>query len=556
MPGSSPRRTSRPAAVGLALGALLAVAGAPAVRGEATGPGAAAPPHVLLDAGALRTWDGTSTELQPLPKWITVRLGAPLGTLTLREGRLVLILAKAAEETEHHRHKQDGAALLLGWPGGGPADLGFRSQFVVTFEGLPLVAAGTGDHAWVYAHDAAATAPGQTGRAWVHDIDFHAGRVAESTFVQGTVRGLAVEPDGSRLFAGLDDRVLSFTTHPLVTSWHYRSPGPNGPLAISPDGGILAALRGTALALFDAREIAARTPTERRGRADDATRVVLLDRPAHGVAFSDDGRLVAVFGSDRVIYVDPTSGARLGEERSAGLAESVEFRPLRFPGGGSDLVIAALPSGAVAAVPSPEPAAPQAGGPVATVGASAVEPVIPSASPAPVVPAPEPAPTPVPEPAAAAVGETPVPAKPAGTDHVAAAAHADAAATEPAAESAAPSRPPPQPPPAPVASPAPAPTAPAPSEGPPTLSGRIGGEPGIVKGVVIYGPGSIIREYTRAKVGSDGLWSMPLPPPGAYRVVPIGDGSTPIPVRPGFLSITVQAGEPLAGLDFTAGAAN
>ena len=78
----------------------------------------------------------------------------------------------------------------------------------------------------------------------------------------------------------------------------------------------------------------------------------------------------------------------------------------------------------------------------------------------------------------------------------------------------------------------------------------------MVKGVVIYGPGSIIREYWRTRVEEDGRWSMPLPPPGVYRVVPIGDGSTPIPVRPGFLSITVEAGRSIAALDFSAGTAN
>src|SRR6185436_15896067 len=61
MPGSSLRRTSRTATLGLALGALLAVALAPALRGEATEPGTGTPPRVLIDGGALRTWDGTST---------------------------------------------------------------------------------------------------------------------------------------------------------------------------------------------------------------------------------------------------------------------------------------------------------------------------------------------------------------------------------------------------------------------------------------------------------------------------------------------------------------
>lgn len=555
----------RAAAGAVALGSLLALAGPPAARCDTPDPGADAPPRVLFYGGTLRTWDGASTDLAALPKWITVRLGAPLGTLSLDGGRLLMVLGKAAEGSEKSRRRQEGAALLLGWPGGSPADLGFKSQFVVPFQGIPLLGAGNGRHAWVYASEGAPTAPGQMGRAWVHDIDFLEGRLADSTFLPGTVRGLAVEPEGSRIYAGVDDRILSLTTHPLVTSWHYRSPGPNGPLAIAPDGRILAALRGTALALFDAREIAARSETARRGRADDATHVVLLDRPPHGLAFSDDGRLVAVFGSDRVIYVDAASGVRLGEERVDGLGESDELRPLRFSRGGGDLVVAALPSGAVAALPSPEPSVAGVGSAIAPVDeASAAEPKsipagLQAGSSAEVSPpggpqaaSPESASHHGTEPAtppAAAPSSRPEAADPdpAGAPQ---AKPVDTTAPETAApETTAPETTTP-------ASPAPTSPVPAPPEGPPTLSGRIGGETGLVKGVVIYGPGSIIREYWRTRVEGDGRWSMPLPPPGVYRVVPIGDGSTPIPVRPGFLSITVEAGRSIAAIDFTAGAVN
>jgi hypothetical protein len=531
-------------------------------------PAPASPPRVILDGAALRTWDGALTDLQPLPKWITVRLGAPLATLTLRDGRLLLILGKTEEDSEGHHHKRDGAALLLGWPGGGSADLGFRSQFTVAFEGLPQFATGTEDHAWVYARDAAASAPGQVGKAWVHDIDFHAGRVADSTFLPGVVRGLAVEPDGARLYAALDDRLLSLTTRPLVTSWHYRSPGPNGALAISPDGRILAALRGDVLALFDGPEIAARTPTERRGRVDDATHVLTLDRPPHGVAFSNDGRLVAVFGTDRVTYVDAATGARLGEERVAGAADSGELRPLVFPGGGSDLVVAALPSGAVAALPAPEPPSKRAGTPIAVATVPAAEPApgtgmadatVPAApmgaaasdSHAPTAPATPPAAAPTPAAPTAAAPTTAAPTAVAPTI-----APGDGGAPPPTAPTASKPEAAGAAPPEARPAEAPASAAPAPPAVPPTLSGHIGGDAGMVSTIVLYGPASIIREYARCPVGSDGAWSMPLPPPGSYRVVPIGDGSTPIPLRPGFLSITVQAGQALAGLDFRAGASN
>jgi hypothetical protein len=71
-----------------------------------------------------------------------------------------------------------------------------------------------------------------------------------------------------------------------------------------------------------------------------------------------------------------------------------------------------------------------------------------------------------------------------------------------------------------------------------------------VGSVVLYGPNSIVKECGRVVPGADGTWSAPLPPPGTYRVVPLGKESGLLPAVPPFLTVRVNAGEPRSGLDF------
>lgn len=93
--------------------------------------------------------------------------------------------------------------------------------------------------------------------------------------------------------------------------------------------------------------------------------------------------------------------------------------------------------------------------------------------------------------------------------------------------------------------------APAPGAGPgldadpglsagPGLAGRITGRVELVKVVVIYGPDSIIREQARAIPERDGTWRVPLPPPGTYRVVPVGESSRPLRSEPRFQTVSVR----------------
>jgi hypothetical protein len=70
------------------------------------------------------------------------------------------------------------------------------------------------------------------------------------------------------------------------------------------------------------------------------------------------------------------------------------------------------------------------------------------------------------------------------------------------------------------------------------------------RSVVLYGPYNLLKEYGRAAVDAQGNWSMPLPPAGSYRVIPIGDGVNPLPVVPGFRTIKVTEKTAQPNVDF------
>lgn len=74
------------------------------------------------------------------------------------------------------------------------------------------------------------------------------------------------------------------------------------------------------------------------------------------------------------------------------------------------------------------------------------------------------------------------------------------------------------------------------------LAGRITGRSELVKAILVLGPDSIIREQARITPAADGTWTAPLPPPGAYRVVPVGDGTRPLRSEPHFQTVQVRDG--------------
>ena len=81
-------------------------------------------------------------------------------------------------------------------------------------------------------------------------------------------------------------------------------------------------------------------------------------------------------------------------------------------------------------------------------------------------------------------------------------------------------------------------------------AGKLTGAVARVRFIVLYGPNNILKEYARVHPESDGSWTAPLPPAGTYRVMAVGDGSTPLPVSPGYIAVKVVEGVGQSGLDF------
>jgi hypothetical protein len=391
------------------------------------------------------------------------------------------------------------------------------------------------------------------------------------------VSGIALDAEQDRIYASQKDRIQTFTRQPLVASWHLRSPGLNGPLALVPGTGILCVVRGSELAVFDPAVIDKRDATERRRRADDASAVIHLPFQPDSLALSDDGHLALVSAPGTMVFVEPASQAMIWPGASvAGLKESAAIRVLAFPGIGRDVIVALLPQGSVSALGTPPPQPKRALAPEPPIGAApdATVPGAPAAAPASApVSAPAPAPTAPPSappsapPAAAAAAAPsgaatpPTAAAPSGAAAPSTAAAPSAAASQPVAapptapaagapSSAGPQAGAPPPIPPPAADESSAPPVEAKPSAPTGLSGKLTGDVARVHAIVLFGPNNILKEYARVRPEADGSWSAPLPPAGAYRVLVVGDGSTPLPVKPGYIALKVVEGVGQAGLDF------
>jgi len=470
----------------LALTTLLALP-APAAGQDTPPDSTPGPPaaRYVASGGLVYEWDGASPKV--------VRAG-PRGDLPggpdtfaiepSANGERLLLLQETRTANGKERGRREGLAQIFV---AGRADP--RRLHQVPFEGQPFGNAITPDGSRTYVL-ARRPAPGGgkgAGRFWIHEIDLPAGRLLGSAQLSAAPVDIVVQTDGRRVFVTFPDRIQSFSTGPLVGSWHYRSPGPNRDLVIRPGDGTLCVTRGEEVALFDPAVIAARADAERHGRSDDASAVIHLPFQALGLDLSDDGRLAAVRGPDRLAFLDCATQSLIWPiDPPVGLAGAAEVRTLAFPAAGRDLVVALFPAGDVAAFRSPAPPAASASPP--DPAAESAPPTVATATP----PAPEPVNSPDPDPAPTAM---------------------------PAGQTA-------------------------------DLSGRVTGDRSRVGAIVLYGPNSIVKEFGRARPDPDGGWRAPLPPPGTYRLVPIGDGSTPIATLPAFLTVRVTANEALSGLDF------
>ena len=466
---------------GLLLMALLAQAPA----GGGSGPDVPPASRYVAGAGALYRWDGAAPALTPsAPQGGLPPGSAILHAVPFSEGRRLLVLTTRADPGGRKHSRHEGWALVLDTTEDIP-----RLLAEISLEGVPFDAAVTPDasRAYVLARRPSTTGESSGGQHWVHEIDLEAGRLEGNTLLASAASGIAIDPSGRRVFVALRDRIQSCSTRPISTSWIYRSPGPNGSLAVRPDTGTLCVGRGDQVALFDPAAIAARSAADRHDRVDDATGVVQLPFSVSGLSLSGDGRLAVVQGANRLAFLDcSTLALTWPSDLPAEITAAEEILPLDFPTAGRDLLLATFPGGRVAAIRSPAPA---------DLPPASVDPPL-------------------------AQVATPEPA--------------EAIAAAPQAE-----------PPGPRESPKAAPAA---AE---FLSGQMSGDFSRVQAIVLYGPNSIIQEYGRVRPERDGTWRTPLPPPGVYRIVPAGDSAAPLPAAPGFISIRVEQGKGQSGIDFT-----
>ena len=471
------------------------------------------PSFVLGPDEAIYLWRPGDAALGPLPPSLA-RLGSgPVHALGLSgDGSTLVALPAPPTGGKPGRGRHEGSAVVVSIPPE-PAQPSILRE--VHFEGDGQMAALSADGLEAYVlstRPGPDTSPGST-RIWLHALDLVSGRVEASAALDGAPTAIGLDPTGERLYLGYTGRIVSYTTRPLARSWHYRSPGQNTAVAFGPRGGLLYAAREKQLVLFDAAIIAARSPEERQRREDDATALVPLPFAADALLLSRDGRQGAAHGSgDGLVYFDPESMRVFGPPEGVASEAGKNVLPVAFDAREDALAVAVFPERSVRLVLPP-----------AALERKAPPPPPPAPSPVPAHPVPSPS-TPAPSPVAAEPAAPPIPMP---------------------SPAAAPSRetPPAPAPPRPENTPGPSPQAEA------ILAGRLTGLSGMVQVIVIYGPGSIVHEQGRATPDSGGLWRIPLPPPGIYRIVPLGEGSRPVRTDPHFLTVEVR-GQGRTDLDF------
>ncbi len=334
--------------------------------------------------------------------------------------------------------------------------------------------------------------PAREGRWILSRVDLHEERPSSPIALDGPVSGAALSADGGRIFLAFEDRIRTYVTDPLRSSWQFRSPGPNGPILPLGSGGPILAGRGARLSLFDPDHLPGRDAVTGSFPKDDAAFTIDLPFEASALAAAPDGARAAAMTADgsRLALID------LEHRRVAGVRETPDaplalFHPERGAlvllgrNGASVAELAWQPEGAALPVPSPE----------ATAAAGPED--------------------------AAAPGPSPVPG-----DESAGAAPA---AGSPSPRAALPSTPE--------------------SAVPGEIRGRITGEVALVKSVVFYGPNSISKEHMRVAPAPDGTYSAPIPPPGRYRILLDGAGGAQLSYTPPYWHIEIAV-DGLAGIDF------
>ncbi len=470
---------------------------------------------VLDEAGRLLRWDSATAVLEPIPDFShTVN-----DLATIPGGPLMLALPSSPEEGKRRR-KREGRVLILR-----PTVAGVAIIREIVFEGEGIRAAVSldGETAYILAFRPGRSIASGVG-VWIHALDLAAGKTTGSAALAGPPFGMALAADGRRLFLSRPGRIETLTTEPLIVSWHYRSPGQNLALNVNRHDGSLYVTREREIAQFDPRVIEQRSVEERRAMSDDASLRIALSIEPHQLTFSGDGRIGAAFGRQgRIAFFDPEGGNELGSHDLSERGTPIEaLQTVRFAGTGP-LLLAAFPGPSMIRLPVPVPAP------------LVVHRKAPDESDADAVPV---TPYGIPLPPTPRAGDMPAPTLPAGDRISPAADHAGAREAEF-----------PLPPNAVADVEQERAPTPWPDE-PLTLQGTIAGEVGLVGAIVIYGPGSIVREAARVRPGADGHWKTALAEPGRYRVVPVGAGAEALRIRPHFHTVEVRGGKGAGGIDF------
>jgi hypothetical protein len=515
--------------------------------------GAAAAPsgpliRILDPAGSVLQWRPGELELRPAFAPIPgVEPGGPVDNLTsFAGGNRFLILTANPDSSGSWRKRREGLAVVFDGATETPRAI---TQIPLRGEGHAAAVSADGGRAYVLAHRSGRAGTPEGMSIWIHQLDLRRGRVTSTITLDAPATSIAVAPGGDRVFVSLPGRIQTCTTGPLVTSWFYRSPGRNRGLYFRPGGEALYALRGAEVAAFDPAAITARSEEDRVGRRDDATSVIALPFESSSLFIAEDGDISLVHGAGTLAFLDLSSERLVEIPVLPGIVrEARAVRPLRFPSGGA-LKVGLFPLAIVTTIDRPEtlPEPPR-------IAPAQPEPVVePEATdPEPALEAPQ-------VPPEATSPPTPLPGEISSTDPPIPSLSSDppAAELEPI--------PPPEPDLDPDALPGPDPErarSPAPPEvppgptrrpiRPPVLSGIVSGRHDLAEAIVLYGPDSIIKEHARISPSPDGTWSLPLPPPGRYRLVPIGADSSPLRSTPNFHSVVIRRnGGGRSDLDFS-----
>lgn len=392
----------------------------------------------------------------------------------------------------------------------------------------------------------------------------------------------------ARLFVAGEGRVATYSMVPARPSWFYRSPGANHGIALPSGGAVVCLLREDAFVVIDPQKWE-RDEGRVRSSTDDATTIVPLGQPGGSIAMSPDGRYATVLAQDgRSIALIDIDAGRV--DRTLDLPQPADLSARVMVA--SRLLLASRETGTrptwldvpmpaapepteIAAVEDPPP--PRSANPTAAPETiqqeEAATPSDTGAAPREVAEPPPQAFPPAPTATATVASEKPA-------EQTSAPAESKKPAESPAQPGPAAQQPKEEPAPQQAQSPDPAPESPPagnqgspPSESPstapetpptdnqeqqpavaaqePFLSGHVRGTIPAGLQVLLYGPDNVLRLGARAPVASDGVWRLPLPAPGRYRVVVSAGSASHVFSSPEFRTIVITgSGSAMTDLDF------